>query len=410
MRPGFSAARAVVGCDLDAGGKTGVRRWLALGTVATAAVLVTLALAAMPARAQGTIKIGVPVPLSGSYANAGTDILNGAKLMAAKINAAGGVLGQQIELVAEDDACDAQTAVQAAQKLVDAGVAAVAGGYCSSAAFPELTTFHRAGIPYVMDASTNPKLTEMGYDNVFRTIGRDDEQGPFAANFMKNALHAKRAAVIDDNTTYAKGLAQNTVDALKKDGVDVVYYNAITPGQMDYSPTLTRVAALKPDVIYYTGYFSEAGLMVKELRQLGSKITFMGGDATNDPTLMKTAGPAADGMIITTAPLAQFLSGATVFVNAYDKAYGKGPGPYSVYEYDALGVTAKAIEDAKSDKPADITAALHKIKDYQGVTGTISFNKKGDRDHAVYITIIVRNDQFEPYEKLDSSGKWVAMK
>jgi ABC-type branched-subunit amino acid transport system substrate-binding protein len=357
-----------------------------------------------------TIKIGVPVPLSGSSANAGTDIVNGAKLAAARINATGGVLGKQIELVPEDDACDAQTAVQAAQKLVDAGVVAVAGGYCSSAALPELTTFHRAGIPYVLDASTNPKLTEMGYDGVFRTIGRDDEQGPFAAGFIKNSLHAKRAAVINDNTTYAKGLADNTVEALKKDGVDVVYNDAITPGQMDYPPTLTHVASLNPDVIYYTGYFSEAGLIVKEARQLGLKMTLMGGDGTNDPTLMKTAGPAAEGMIITTAPLAQFLSGAHSFVDDYTKAYGQGPGPYSVYEYDAIGVTAKAIADAKSATPAAITAALHKISNYQGATGTIGFNPKGDRSVAVYITIIVRGDNFAPYQKQDAGGHWVAMK
>lgn len=382
------------------------------GTLHATIALTLLSLAVLaPGFAQAqTIKIGVPVPLSGSSAAAGTDILNGAKLAAAKINAAGGLLGKQIELVPEDDACDAQTAVQAAQKLVDAGVVAVAGGYCSSAALPELTAFHRAGIPYVLDASTNPKLTEMGYDNVFRTIGRDDEQGPFAASFMKNSLHVKRAAVIDDNTTYAKGLAQNTVESLKKMGVDVVYADSITPGQMDYSPTLTKVSSLKPDVIYYTGYFSEAGLLVKEARQVGLKMTFMGGDGTNDPTLMKTAGPAADGMIITTAPLAQFLAGAHDYLDQYNKSYGQGPGPYSVYEYDAVGVTAKAIADAKSAKPADISAALHKITNYPGATGTIGFNAKGDRSRAVYITVVVHNDQFEPYQRQDASGKWVEMK
>jgi branched-chain amino acid transport system substrate-binding protein len=377
--------------------------------------LVALAVAAglAPGLAQSaddTIKIGVPVPLSGSSANAGTDIVNGAKLAAAKINAAGGVLGKKIELVPEDDACDAQTAVQAAQKLIDAGVVAVAGGYCSSAALPELTAFHRSGIPYVLDASTNPQLTEMGWDNVFRTIGRDDEQGPFAAGFMKNFLHAKKVAVIDDNTTYSKGLAQNTVSALKSQGVDVVYANSITPGQMDYSPTLTRVNSLSPDVIYYTGYFAEAGLMVKEARQLGYKATFMGGDGTNDPTLFKTAGPAAEGMIITTAPLAQFLTSAHGYVDEYTKAYGQGPGPYSVYEYDAVGVVAKAIADAKSTSPAAITAALHKITDYKGVTGSIGFNPKGDRSKAVYVTVIVKSDEFVPYQSLSASGKWMAMK
>jgi branched-chain amino acid transport system substrate-binding protein len=375
------------------------------------ALAVSAALLPGVAYSQGeTIKIGVPVPLSGSSANAGTDILNGAKLAADKINAGGGVLGKKIELIPEDDACDAQTAVQAAQKLIDAGVVAVAGGYCSSAALPELTALHRAGIPYVLDASTNPQLTEKGWDNVFRTIGRDDEQGPFAANFMKNFLHAKHVAVINDNTTYSKGLADNTVAALKKEGIDVVYANAITPGQMDYSPTITRVNSLKPDVIYYTGYFAEAGLMVKEARQIGYKATFMGGDATNDPTLFKTAGPAANDMIITTAPLAQFLSSAHGYLDDYKKAFGQAPGPYSVYEYDAVGVTAKAIENAKSTKPADIIAALHKIKDYKGLTGSIDFNAKGDRSHAVYVTVIVRNDEFTPYQDLTPSGKWVPMK
>jgi ABC-type branched-subunit amino acid transport system substrate-binding protein len=375
------------------------------------ALVLALGLAPGVARSQGgTIKIGVPVPLSGSSANAGQDILNGAKLAAAKINAAGGVLGKQIELIPEDDACDAQTAVQAAQKLLDAGVAAVAGGYCSSAALPELTAFHRAGIPYVLDASTNSQLTEMGWDNVFRTIGRDDDQGPFAAGFMKNFLHAKHVAVIDDNTTYSKGLAQNTVSALKSQGVDVVYVNSITSGQMDYSPALTRIKSLNPDVIYYTGYFAEAGLMVKAARQLGYTAAFMGGDGTNDPTLLKTAGPAADGMIITAAPLAQFLSSAHGFVDEYTKAYGQAPGLYSVYEYDAVGVVAKAIADAKSAAPAAITAALHKITHFPGVTGSIGFNPKGDRSKAVYVTVIVKNDKFVSYQSLNANGKWMAMK
>ncbi|TAM85583.1 branched-chain amino acid ABC transporter substrate-binding protein [bacterium] len=380
------------------------------GIIALTALLFGPFMAAPGSAAGDAIKIGVPVPLSGSYANAGIDILNGAKLAAERINASGGINGQKIEIVPEDDACDAQTAVQAAQKLIDEGVVAAAGGYCSSASLPELTTFHRANIPFALDASTNPQLTEMGYDNVVRTIGRDDEQGPFAANFIANALHAKTAAVIHDNTTYAKGLADNTVSALKTSGVRVVYDNAVTPGQADYTPTLTRVAGLNPDVIYYTGYFSEAGVLVKEARQLHMKGTFMGGDATNDPTLIKTAGSAANGMIITTSPLAQFISGAHGFVQQYEKAYGHAPGPYSVYEYDAVGVMAQAIRNAKSTKSDKIIAALHQIKNYHGLTGEIGFNAKGDRTKPAYITIIVKNEQFVPYQQLNAAGKWVVAK
>jgi ABC-type branched-subunit amino acid transport system substrate-binding protein len=373
-----------------------------------AALPVILTFGAAAASAD-TIKIGVPVPLSGPYASAGVDILNAAKLAAAKINASGGVLGKQIEILGEDDACDAQQGVQAAQKLVDAGVAVVAGGYCSGAALPELTALHRAGIPYILDASTNPKLTSMGFDNVFRTIGRDDQQGPFAADFMANYLHAKKAAVIDDNTVYSKGLADNTVAGLKKDGVDVVYYDAITPGQMDYSAVLSHVASLGPDVIYFTGYFAEAGLMAKEAAALHLAPKMMGGDATDDPTLIKTAGPAANGWISTCAPLPQFLSGAKDFVTDFTKTYNVAPGPYSVYEYDAVDIAAKAIKDAGSADPAAVLAALHKVKDYPGLTGNITFNSVGDRSVASYITVIVKNETWTAYMKKDASGQWVAM-
>lgn len=374
-----------------------------------------LSIAAAPgsALAQETIKIGVPVPLSGGYERAGQDILNGAKLAADDINRHGGVLGKKIELVPQDDGCDADKAAQAAQALVSGGVVAAVGGYCSSAAVPELKAFHDAGIAYVMDASTNPQLTEHGWDNAFRTIGRDDQQGPFAAKLMKDVLKAKRVAVINDSTTYSKGLADNTVDALNKAGLEVVYNDAVTPGELDYGDVAKQVAALKPDVVYYTGYYPEAAALVKDVRQLKLPVKYvMGGDGTTDPTLIKTAGASAKGMICTTSPLPKFLTGekAHAFVADYKKAYGVEPGPYSIYEYDAVTVTAKAIADANSAKPADIVAALHKIANFKGATGDITFNEKGDRIHAVYMAVIADKDGFRAYRELDPSGKWVAPK
>jgi branched-chain amino acid transport system substrate-binding protein len=375
---------------------------------------VAWSIAAAPAAlAQETIKIGVPVPLTGGYSVAGKDILNGAQLAADDINAKGGVLGKKIEIVSQDDECDADKAAQGAQALVDKGVAAVAGGYCSSAALPELRVFHGAGLAYVMDASTNPELTEKGWNNAFRTIGRDDEQGPFAAKFMKEVLHAKTVAVVNDNTTYSKGLAENAVEALKKQGIDVAYDDALTPGQMDYADVAKQVAAVKPDVVYYTGYYPEAAALVKDFRQLKLPVKYvMGGDGTTDPTLIKTAGASAKGMICTTAPLPQFLSGAQAkrFIADYKKAYGAAPGPYSIYEYDAVGVTAQAIADAKSTKPADIIAALHKMSNFKGATGDISFNDKGDRTKAVYMAVIVEGSTFRGYRQLDSNGHWVSSK
>jgi len=355
----------------------------------------------------GTILIGVPVPLSGEYASAGTDILHGAQLAAKNINASGGVDGKKIQIVSQDDACLASTGSQAAQKLISQGIAAAAGGYCSTAAFPELEAFHRAGIPYVMDASTNPELTEQGFNDAFRTIGRDDEQGPIAASFITSFLHATRVAVGNDNSTYAKGLANATVSALQKDGAQVVFNNALTPGQSDYTSFLTKIGQSKPQVFYYTGYYPEFGLLLKEAKQLGLTFTMMGGDANNDPTLIKTAGSAATGAMMTTAPLAQFLSSAKGYVSQYTAAYGTGPGPYSSYEYDAVGVVAQAIKNAHSTTPSAITAALRSIS-YSGITGDFHFDSVGDRAPANYIVITVKNGAFVPDKEYDNTTKqWV---
>lgn len=356
----------------------------------------------------GKISIGVPVPLSGDYASAGTDILHGAQLAAKKINAAGGVDGKKISIVPQDDACQAQTAAQAAAKLISQGVVAVAGGYCSTAALPELSTFHRSNIPFVMDASTNPQLTEQGFSDAFRTIGRDDEQGPVVASFITKFLHDKRVAVGNDNSTYSKGLADSTIGALKKDGAQVVFNNALTPGQSDYTSYLTKISQSKPQVFYYTGYYPEFGLMLKQAQQLGLKFTMMGGDANNDPTLIKTAGSAANGALVDTAPLAQFLTSAKGYVSAYQAAYGTGPGPYSSYEYDAVGVIAQAIKDAHSTQPAKIDAALHGMSSYAGITGTFHFDSHGDRKPVNYIVTIVKNGAFVAYKKFDqATGQWV---
>lgn len=342
------------------------------------------------------IKIGVPVPQSGDYASAGTDIVNAAKIAANEINDKGGVLGKTIEIVAEDDQCDSQIGAQAAKKLIDDGVVAVAGGYCSSASIPEAGVFAQDHVAFVLDASTNPQLTEENPGTVFRVIGCDDQQGPFAAKFMSEVLKVKNLAIIHDNTTYAKGLAEATRDAARQAGLNVVYFDAINPQEKDFTSTLTAVKSKNPDVVYFTGYFAQGGLLVKQMHDLGMDAQFMGGDANQDPTFIDTAGSAAEGAIITTAPLPKFLTGATGFVNAYREAYGRDPGPYSVYEYDCVMAVAKAIEAANSTDPSAIVEAMKNL-DFEGITGRIKFDAKGDREGMLYITAIVKGGDFQPY-------------
>jgi branched-chain amino acid transport system substrate-binding protein len=351
------------------------------------------------AGAQGaTIKIGVPVPLSGGNAKMGDDISKAATLAVEEWNAKGGVLGRKLEIMAFDDACDAQQSVTAAHKLLDGGVVAVAGGYCSSAAIPASAVYHDAGVAFVADASSNPKLTDQGFENVFRVIGRDDQQGPYAAGFMMNALKAKRIAIIHDNTLYAKGLADATKAALDgKPGVQVVFFDAVTPGEKDFSAVLTKVKSLNPDVTYYTGYYPEGGLVAKQFKDLGVSGKFMAGDANNDPTFVSEAGPASEGVFVTSTPLPQDQSTAKAFIDRYKKRWNQDPGPYSALEYDAVNVVINAIKQSGSTDHAALVKAIAATKNYQGATGAINFDKKGDRTSVLYITYIIKGGKFVPY-------------
>ena len=368
---------------------------------ATAAIVLFalfLPFTALGVGAQGaTIKIGVPVPLSGGNAKMGDDIAKAATLAVEEWNAKGGVLGRKLEIVSFDDACDAQASVTAAHKLVDGGVVAVAGGYCSSAAIPASAVYHDAGVAFVADASSNPKLTDQGFENVFRVIGRDDQQGPYAAGFMINALKAKKVAIIHDNTLYAKGLADATKAALEgKPGVQVVFFDAVTPGEKDFSAVLTKVKSLSPDVTYYTGYYPEGGLIAKQFKDLGVSGKFMAGDANNDPTFISEAGPASEGVYVTSTPLPQDQSTAKAFIDRYKKRWNRDPGPYSALEYDAVNVVINAIKQSGSTDRATIIKAITATKNYQGATGAINFDKKGDRASVLYITYIIKGGKFVP--------------
>ena len=344
-----------------------------------------------------TIKIGVPVPLSGGNAKMGNDIVQAATMAADEQNAKGGVLGRKLEIMSFDDACDAQQAVTAAHKLVDAGVVAVAGGYCSSAAIPASAVYHDSGVAFVADASSNPKLTDQGFENVFRVIGRDDQQGPYAAGFMTKSLKAKNIAIIHDNTLYAKGLAEATRDALgKMMGVKVVFFDAITPGEKDFSAALTKVKSVKPDVTYFTGYYPEGGLVCKQFKDLSVPGKFMAGDANNDPTFIKECGPASTGVYITSTPLPQDQSTAKAFIQRYTARWKQDPGPYSALEFDSVGVVINAMQRAKSADRAAIIKALAGAPAYTGATGKISFDKKGDRIQVLYITYQIKGDKFVP--------------
>ena len=369
-----------------------------------AALAVTACGASSSTGAGGKIKIGVTGPFSGNYAAPGIDILNAAKVMATTLNKSGGINGQQIEIVSGDDQCDAQVGVQAAESLLSQKVVALVGGYCSGASIPESDVLRKQGnIPFITVASSNPKFTEQGYNNVFRVILRDDFAGTVDADFMNAVLKSKKIAIMHDNSTYAKALAEFGRTEAMKNGATVTYFDAITPGQKDYTSALTRVASTNPDTFYFTGYYPEAGALVKEYKDLGldSKFKF-------DPAYVTAGGPAADGTTVTfpvgpdTATGTEFSS----FKAAYKAATGADMATYAIYEHDAIMMLKLAIEKANSNKAADIDKALHQVS-YGGITGSVKFDTKGDRSQFAMVGFKIVGGKFTPTWKQTGSN-WVS--
>src|SRR5437899_10319930 len=282
----------------------------------------------------GPIKVGITGPFTGPYADPGIAIRNAGELAVADINASGGINGRHLEAVNADDACDAQQGVQAAQKLLTQKIIAIVGGYCSGASIPESDTLHRHGdLPFITAASSNPKFTEQGYDNVFRMVSRDDQEAPADVSFMHDFLKANKIAIMHDNTTYAKGVADSAKQAAQSSGMTVTYFDAITPGQKDYTAALEKVATTSPDVLFYTGYYPEFGLLAKEYVAFKPPYKLDGDSATVDPSVIKVAGKALldPGIPFTTLPTTEFIHNAQndAFTKDYQKRYGTVPGEHS---------------------------------------------------------------------------------
>ncbi|MBK8752061.1 MAG: branched-chain amino acid ABC transporter substrate-binding protein [Candidatus Competibacteraceae bacterium] len=366
-------------------------------------IAVGLALGGGVAQAADTVKIGLMAPLTGSWASEGQGMKKIVELLAEQQNAKGGVLGQKIEVVTEDDGGDPRTASLAAQRLTTQGVAAVVGTYGSSVTEASQAIYDEARIPQIANGSTAIRLTEKGFKLFFRTAPRDDEQGRMAAQTIEK-LGFKKVAILHDSTSYAKGLAQEANDLLKKKGAEVVFFDALTPGERDYNAILTKLKGAKPEVVLFTGYYPEAGLLLRQKKEMNWKVPFIGGDATNNPDLVKIAGKeAAEGFYFLSPPVPQDLDTpeAKAFLADYQKKYGEAPASiWAVLAGDGFRVAAAGIAGAKSTEGGKIAAYLHKdLKNFSGLSGPISFDAKGDREGDVYRVY-----------QVDAEGKFVLQK
>ena len=255
-------------------------------------VAAMLMLAAGPSFAADAIRIGLMCPLTGKWASEGQDMQQIVSLLVSEVNKAGGINGKQIELIVEDDAGDPRTASLAAQKLASAGVMAVIGTYGSAVTEASQNIIDEAEIMQIATGSTSVRLTEKGLPLFFRTCPRDDEQGRVASKVIA-AKGFKKVAILHDNSSYAKGLAEEAQKGLKDAGVPVVFYDALTPSERDYTAILTKLKAADPDLIFFTGYYPEAGMLLRQKKEMHWDVPMMGGDAANNTDLVKIAGKDA---------------------------------------------------------------------------------------------------------------------
>jgi len=321
---------------------------------------------------EGPIVLGMLTPLSGSSAAIGPYMKNGAQLAIDEINGAGGVNGRKLELKVEDDACDAKSAAAAASKLVTAGVQISVGGYCSGATLPTLPIFENADIPMIIPAANSNELVKQHKKNVFLINGTGTQQADAALTFIKKQ-GATKVALMDDNTSYSKDLADATAKLLTGSPA-LAGRESVTAGESDYSANVNAVLKSTPDLIYWTGYYQEGGLIIRQLRQAGYKGTVMVADGSVDVKLVEIAGAAnAEGVFATMTQTPDTLSGAEKWIAAYKSKYGAEPGPYSTQSYDAVRVAAEAVKKAGSTDGDAVIKALEAIDGFQLFSGPLKF-------------------------------------
>jgi branched-chain amino acid transport system substrate-binding protein len=346
---------------------------------------------------QDVIKIGVAGPMTGDQAKMGMDFKNGVMLAVSEWNERGGILGKKIEAIVGDDQHDPKQAVSVANKVVNDSAVGVIGHFNSSCSLPASDVYNRAGIPMITPGSTNPQLTEKGYQGIFRVCGRDDQQGKVGADFVREHLKLKAVAILHDKTTYGQGLADEFKGHLGGT-VAVVYYGSIVQGDKDFKMVLTSVKAKKPELIFFGGIYPEAGLLVKQARELGLNAPFMSGDGTIDPKFIEIAGPAAaEGTYLTFSPDPKNISSAKGFIEKYRAKFGE-IGPYSIYAYDSANILLEAIKAAGSTESKAIVDKLHSME-FNVALGKIRFDAKGDVTQSPYVVWITKDGRFSEYWK-----------
>jgi len=344
------------------------------------------------------VKIGSVAPLTGPQAHLGKDNENGARMAIDEINASGVTIGGkkvQFKLVSEDDQTDPKAATIVAQKLVDEQVHGVIGHLNSGTTIPASKIYSDAGIPQISPSATAVAYTAQGFKTSFRVMTNDAQQGKVLGNFAVNALKAKKIAVIDDRTAYGQGLADEMVKSAEAAGAKVVVREFTTDHSTDFMSILTSIKGKNPDVIFFGGMEPQAAPMVKQMRGLGIKAAFLGGDGIQMAEFVQIAGADGEGVYASSPgrPLAQ-MAGGPAFEAKFTAKYGKIQN-YAPYAYDAARVMVEAMKKADSTLPAKYLPVMASME-FTGVTGPIAFDEKGDIKGGAVTMYRVQNGAWTP--------------
>lgn len=336
------------------------------------------------------ITIGIAGPMSGDMAYLGRYVREAVALQAEEWNERGGILGRRIQLLVEDDRNDPTEAVSVSKRLVRAGVWGVIGHLTSTASLPASAIYHAAGVPQITPSSTDPRLTEQGFWNLFRTCGRDDQQGRVAAEFVLDALHPRRVVVLHDGTPYGQALAKTFQRRIVRQEPGLIVATlALSPGGKNLVSVIEAIKAKEPDLVYFGGIYREGGLLVRQLREQGVKATLVSGDGVIGMEFVNLAGEAAAaGSYLTFAPDPLLLPSADAAIKRFQNRYG-AIGPYTLYAYDAAGALFTAIARGKPKAPSRshllrVSQVLHRMT-YTGALGHLRWDRKGDLVSPPYV-------------------------
>jgi branched-chain amino acid transport system substrate-binding protein len=361
-------------------------------TLTTLALACSLGLAlAGCGQKDDTIKFGIGGPITGSDAAFGAQLKQGAEQAIADINDAGGILGKKISVSVGDDVGDPRQGVSVANNFVAAGVKFVVGHFNSSVTIPTSEIYQENGAIQITPASTNPRVTERNMWNIFRTCGRDDQQGAVAGDYIAQRFRGKKVAILHDRTTYGQGLADETKKTMNSKGVQEVLYEGINKGDKDFSAVISKVKASGADLVYWGGLHTEGGLIVRQMRDQGVNAPLMGGDGITSDEFATIGGPGVEGTLMTYGPDPRKRAEAKTVVDKF-RAKNFEPESYTLYAYAAVQIFKQAAEAANSLDPKKVSEMMKSGRKFNTVIGEISYNPKGDITRLDYVMYVWKKD------------------